>query len=81
MRLQDVKPPIQVEIANAQAHPSLLLTVFIECYAQAQAFFGELPMPVVLKQKTRRRVAGDVDLRPAVIVEIRRHHRKAVGPH
>src|ERR1700694_5365739 len=70
MCLQQVEPPIQVDVAGRQTHPSLLLASLIQCHAALESSLAERPVPVIQEQKTRCRVAGDVYVWPAVVVKV-----------
>ena len=52
------------------AHAGLLLAVFAEGDAGLQAALGEGSVVVVAEEQAGRGVAGDVDVRPAVAIEI-----------
>src|SRR5205823_4810795 len=74
VRLENIQAAIQIEIADAYSHSSLLHAVFIQRHAALQANLGEGAIPVVQEQKARRRIASDVDVRPAIVVKVGRDH-------
>ena len=63
----------QREVADAESHAGLLHAVLAERDAALQTLFGERAVVVVVKQQARGRIAGDIDVGPSVVVEIRGH--------
>ncbi len=78
IRSDDVQPAVGVEISDADAHAGQGDAILIERAAGRNRDLAEGPVVVVAIQQTRRAVAGDVDVRPAVVVEIRRRRSHAV---
>ena len=70
MGLEDVQVAVGIEVADGQAHAGLLLPVLAEGDAGLEALLGEGAVVVVAEQQAGRGVAGDVDVGPAVAVEI-----------
>src|SRR5258708_20718657 len=66
------------QIADADAHPGLLHAVFTQGHSAVQGLFRERPIVLVSKKKARRRVTGNVDIWPAVVVKIGGNHRETV---
>ena len=80
--LDDVEPAIAVEVADADTHAALLEAMLVERDAHLGRVVREGAVAVVQEQDARCGVARDVDIRPAVLVEIRRHRReRVVFPH
>ena len=78
MRLEDVGQPVQIVVAYGDAHASLLCAVFVQRDPAFQTDLAERAIVVVPKQQAGRGIAGDVNIGPAVVVEIRRHGSQAV---
>src|ERR1019366_1414504 len=70
---------VEVVVADPNPHASLFLTVFTECNTARDPLLLEFPVMLVHEQQARSRVAGNVDVRPAVFVEVRSHHGHVVA--
>ena len=70
MRLEQIDVPVEIVIADADAHASLFLAVFAEGHAAHDAFFTEGAIVIVHEQQARGGIAGDVNVRPTVLVEV-----------
>ena len=67
---RDVKPAVTIVIANCNAHPGECDAILIEGTAGRNRHFGEGAVLVVVIQQAGRGIAGDVDIRPAIVVEV-----------
>src|SRR5580704_12698420 len=72
MSLQHVQQTVGVEIANGDAHASLLPAVRIDCQTRLQADLVEFAVAAVVKQLAGSRIARHVDLLPSVAVQVGR---------
>ena len=71
-------PPGMQVVADRDAHRGLLGTVFTDRRSRFQADVLEFSIALILVQKFRRRIVGDVNVRPPGIVEVRPNHAQAV---
>ena len=78
VRPHDVQPAVGVVVADADAHAGQGDAVFVERAAGRNRDLPERPVMIVAIQQARRAVAGDVDVRPSVVVEIRRRRAHPV---
>ena len=72
----DIQPAIAIVIAHTRAHSRESHAVFIEGAARGNGDFPKCAVVIVVVEQAGRGVAGHVDIRPAVVVEIGRG-----GPH
>ena len=82
MRLKDIEGAVEVVVADGQPHACLFVPVLVHRHATKQSFFGKRAVTVIHEEKTRRRVTGDIDVGPAVVVEVGgdgRHGKRAAG--
>src|SRR5439155_10003444 len=81
VRLQQVHPPVTIEVAHGQAHPRLRRAVLAVGHAGLDRGVGEGPVVIVPVEDGGRGVAGYVDVGPPVAVEVGRGggHRVAAG--
>ena len=79
MGLEDVEVAVEVEIADPDPHAGLLHAVFVERDAALEAGLGERAVVIVAEEEAGRGIAGDVDVRPAVVIEIGRDRGHAVA--
>ena len=79
VRAHDVEPAIGIVVSDADAHPGERDAALVERASGLERHLAERPVVIVAVQLARRRVARDVDVRPAVVVEIRRRRAHAVG--
>ena len=70
MRLEEVEVPVEVVVADPHPHPRLLRAVLAERDAPQDALLAERSVMVVDEQQAGRGIAGDVDVRPPVFVQI-----------
>src|SRR6266849_3063979 len=76
--LDDIEPAITVVIADADAHAALRRAIFIEGAADFRADFSEGAILVVAIDTAGYGVAGDVNVGPAVVVEVGRRDTETV---
>ena len=79
MRFENIEVAVGVEIADADTHAGLLLAILIQRHAALQTALGERAVVVVAEQQAGRRVARDVDIGPAVAIEIGGHGGQRVA--
>ena len=81
MRLEDVEPPIGVEVADRHTHAGLLGAVLAVGDAALDGRIGEGAIMIVVVQDRCRRITRHVDIDPAVAIEVRRGggHRITAG--
>ena len=79
VRLHDVQPAIAVIIPNGNAHTALHAAVLIHRTADLPAHFLEASVAFVVIEAARNGIAGYVNVRPAVIVEIGSCNPESVG--
>ena len=79
VRAHDVEPAVGVVVADAHAHAGQGDAIFVERAAGRDRDLAERPVVIVAIQQARRAVAGDVDVRPSVVVEIGRRRAHPVG--
>src|ERR1035438_5548769 len=65
-----IEPSVMIVVAGSDAHACLRPSVFTEGDTSHQAFFAEGSVVIVHEEKSGRRIAGHIDVRPAVIVEV-----------
>src|SRR5438270_10519519 len=70
MRLEDVREAIAIVIANRYTHAGLRLAVFVVGQAGLKRDILEGAVAIVFIKDARRRVASDVDVRPAIVIII-----------
>src|ERR1039457_1009977 len=73
VRLEDIQVAVQVIIADSHAHAGLLHAILVQGHAALQADIGESAIAFVAHQETGCGVTSHVDVRPAVVIEIRGH--------
>ena len=70
VHLQYVEPGVRVVVADREAHAGLRVAVFAECSAARDRAVGEGAVVVVAIEDGGGGVAGDVEVHPAVAVEV-----------
>ncbi len=70
MGFEDVQLPVEIVIADAEAHAGLLLPVFVQGHAALEPLFDEGAVVPVAEVETGCGIAGDVQVGPSVVVEI-----------
>ena len=79
MGLEQVQMPIEVVVANADAHAGLLHAIVAERNAAHHAFFAKRAVMIVHEQQARGGIAGHEDVGPAIFVEIGGDHGHSVA--
>src|SRR5271154_3443376 len=69
---------IEIVIADSNAHPGLLFSIVTEGYAAQHTLFAKGTVVVVHEKQAGSRIAGYIDIRPTVLVEVGRDHGHAV---
>jgi hypothetical protein len=67
-----------VIVADGQSHACLFLAVLAIGNAAHSAFFAECAVVVVHEEQAGTGVAGDIDVRPSIVVEIAGNRGQAV---
>ena len=68
--LENIEPAVAIVVGDADAHAGLLVAVFAVGDARDDSNIGERAVVIVAEQNARLRIDGDVDVGPAVVVEI-----------
>jgi hypothetical protein len=71
--------PVEIIIANADSHASLFLAIITERDAAQHALFAKRAIMVIHKQQAGRGIASDVDIRPAILIEVRGNNGHAIA--
>ena len=61
---------VKIVVACSGAHPCLLLPVVTVGDSADSSFFAECAVVIVQEQEAGRRIAGHIDVRPAIVIEI-----------
>src|SRR5207248_3941101 len=77
--LDDMQVAVEPEIADGEPHAGLLHPIFTQSHSALYALFAESSVAIIAKEQTRRRIAGDINIRPAVVIEIRGHGGQAIA--
>ena len=77
--LYDIQPAVAVVITDSDSHSALGRPIAAQRAPRGHAHLGKGAVTVVVVKLTRGLIAGHVDIRPAVIVEICRHGGHSVG--
>src|SRR5207253_8695006 len=77
--LYNVEIPIHVIVDSGNSHASLRLAIRREGTTRLYRDIYEFPVLLVLIKGARRGIIRDVDIRPAVVIEIRGQHSEPVG--
>ena len=70
--------PSQIEVADGHAHARLLLTVLVQGDAAFERIIVECAVVAVVKEEAGSGIAGDVDVGPAVVIEVGCHRGHGV---
>ena len=79
MGFENAERSVQAVIAYADAHTGLLGAIFAQRDAALQAFFDESSVVPIAEVEAGRGIACDVDIGPAVVIEIGGDCGKSVG--
>jgi hypothetical protein len=71
--------PVKIIIANSDSHARLFLAIVTEGHAAQHALLPKRTIMVIHEKQAGRGIASDVDIRPAILVEIRRDDRHAIA--
>src|SRR4030095_5373228 len=77
--LEDIEPPIMVVIRCCYTHSRLWLTVDTQSATCFDTNVRESSIFIVAVQRCRSRIVSDVDIHPAVIVQIHGKNTETVG--
>ncbi len=70
VRDRDVEAPVSVQVSRVHAHPAERAARRVDAGAGVERHVLELHPAEVMEDEVHRRVVGDVDVRPAVAVEV-----------
>ncbi len=76
--LDDVEPAVAIVIDGIGAHAGLLAASVIEGDPGFDGSFSEGAVVVVVKQQVGRGIAGNIDVGPAVVVEVAGERSEAI---
>ena len=79
IRLGDIQKPVAVVIRDRDAHAGLQVAVGIVGDARCVAALFKGPVVFVAIEEAGGLVAGDIDIGPAVVIEIRDDHAEAIA--
>src|SRR5258708_28007654 len=68
------------EIIRGEAYASLHGAIFVESYTRCFADFCEGSVVIIVIKKICRCITGNINIRPAVVVEIRGQRREPITP-
>ena len=78
VRLENVKAPITVVVADRRSHARLLAPVFIERRARSYTDVGESAVAIIAIENARGAVASDINIGPAIVVEVESRNAERV---
>src|SRR5262249_13762452 len=67
------------EVSYRNAHTRLQGAIEVECHPGGGPAFFECSVTLVLEKETGCHVTGDIDVRPAVVVEVRRRDAEPIA--
>src|SRR5438034_726311 len=76
--LENIEPAVAVVVTRRYAHPRLITSIGTRADSGLQAFFSKRSVPIVPEQIALIAVVSDVNVRPAVIIEVSSQHAEAV---
>src|SRR6185312_11303144 len=79
MCLEDVEVSIQVEVSDCDTHSSLFHAIVAQPYAALNSFLCKDPIVPVQEEQAGGGVGCDIEIRPAVVVEVRRDGSHRIG--
>jgi len=78
--LDEIEVAVKIVIGRGDAHAGLGLAISAQRAASFERNVGENAVPLILIERACRGIVGDIDVRPAIVVEIGSEHAEAVGP-
>src|SRR6185369_14802508 len=76
--LENIQPPVAVVIADGRSHSGLFTAVFVIRGASSDRYVGERPVAVVVIKNAGSAVTGEVDVGPAIVVEVESRNAEGV---
>src|SRR5689334_20038613 len=76
--LQDVQFSVAVIIPDSHSHTALLETMLVERNSSLGGDLGKSSVLIVPEKQARRGIARDIDIGPAISVEVRRYGRESI---
>src|SRR5688572_3689214 len=79
----DIEPTVAVVVANPDTHARHSRAILVEGATRRNADLAERAVVIISIEQTRSRVARDIDVRPAVVVEVGgcgAHSVRSYGP-
>src|SRR4029077_20387458 len=78
MSLEQVEMPVKVIVSDAQTHAGLFGAVVAQGQSPHDALFAEGAVVIIHEKQAGGGIAGNVDIRPTVFVEIGGHNGHAI---
>src|SRR5262249_52767106 len=75
----DIEISVEIVVSGGDAHSSLRFAIGAESAAGFHGDVGEFSGLGILLERARGGIVGDVDVRPAIVIEVRGEDTKAVG--
>ena len=78
VRDENIEEPVAVVVANGDAHAGLSASRLVQSGSGEHAHFGERSIVIVVEQQIGIAVVGDVNVRPAIVIEVAEHDTETV---
>ena len=78
VRFYDMEVAVKPEVAHTDAHAGLDHAVLAQRDAVLQSLLGKRAVVIVAEEEARGRVPGDIDVGPAVVIEVGRDRSESV---
>ena len=69
---------IEIEVSDAQPHARLFLSILVQGDPHLEAISMKVPSWLVLEEQAGGGIAGHVDFRPSIAIEIRRDRGESI---
>ncbi len=70
VRLENIEPPVAIVVGHGHAHSRLFVSILAVGASRHHSHVREGAIVIVAKQNTGLGVDGDVDVGPAIVVEV-----------
>src|ERR1022692_15184 len=78
---ENIQMAVQIVVSDTDSHPRLFRSVIAQGHATLNPLLFEGSVVLIDEQEAGSRVAGDIDVGPTVLVEVRRHDGHSIaGP-
>ena len=74
----DIQVAVQIVINRRNAHPRLRFAVRAQCAARFHRHIRKFSVAQIFVQRARGRIIGHINIRPAIIIKIRRQHAQPI---